>query len=86
MGIDEISSFVVSKCREYITEPFLHMSRQLISVIIVSFEIVSVSNYVSGGELLSLCQQYGPLPEELAAIYIAEIALALGKILCCKSI
>ncbi|XP_039292875.1 serine/threonine-protein kinase S6KL-like [Nilaparvata lugens] len=36
-----------------------------------------VSNFVSGGELLSLCQVYGSLPEQLVAIYVAEIALAL---------
>ncbi|XP_063226239.1 serine/threonine-protein kinase S6KL isoform X2 [Bacillus rossius redtenbacheri] len=36
-----------------------------------------VSNYVPGGELLKLCQEYGPLPEELVKIYVAEIALAL---------
>jgi serine/threonine protein kinase len=39
-----------------------------------------VSEFVSGGELLDLCQSYGILPEELVRIYVAEISLALGKL------
>lgn len=42
--------------------------------------LFSVTNYVPGGELLQLCQEYGALPEELVRLYIAEIAFALGKI------
>jgi serine/threonine protein kinase len=41
---------------------------------------VAVSEFVSGGELLELCQSYGMLPEELVQIYVAEISLALGKL------
>jgi len=32
-----------------------------------------------GGELLVLWQKYGALPIALAKIYIAELALVLGK-------
>jgi hypothetical protein len=41
-----------------------------------------VSDFVTGGELLELCQNYGLLPEELVRIYVAEISFAIGK-LCC---
>jgi serine/threonine protein kinase len=40
---------------------------------------VTVSEYMPGGELLGLWQQYGALPEPLVQVYIAEIALAIGK-------
>lgn len=36
-----------------------------------------VSEYVDGGELFHLLEHYGPLPEYLVAVYVAEIALAL---------
>ncbi|XP_049939534.1 serine/threonine-protein kinase S6KL [Schistocerca serialis cubense] len=36
-----------------------------------------VTDYIAGGELLRICQDYGPLPEELVKVYVAEIALAL---------
>ncbi|XP_049787214.1 serine/threonine-protein kinase S6KL [Schistocerca cancellata] len=36
-----------------------------------------VTDYIAGGELLRICQDYGPLPEELVRVYVAEIALAL---------
>lgn len=36
---------------------------------------------MNGGELLGLCQSYGVLPEELVRIYVAEISLAIGKLL-----
>jgi hypothetical protein len=39
-----------------------------------------VSDFVTGGELLELCQSYGLLPEELVRIYVAEISLAIGKL------
>nr|CAD7435287.1 unnamed protein product [Timema monikensis] len=39
-----------------------------------------VSEYMCGGELLKLCQDYITLPEELARIYVAEIALALASV------
>lgn len=34
-------------------------------------------DYISGGELLSLVDEYGCLPEEVVRIYVAEIALAI---------
>ncbi|XP_021929735.1 serine/threonine-protein kinase S6KL-like isoform X2 [Zootermopsis nevadensis] len=40
-------------------------------------QLFIVSEFVSGGELLELCQSYGILPEELVRIYVAEISLAL---------
>jgi serine/threonine protein kinase len=42
--------------------------------------LVTVSEFVNGGELLGLCQSYGLLPEELVQIYVAEISLAIGKL------
>lgn len=36
-------------------------------------------DYISGGELLSLVNKFGCLPEEVVRIYVAEIALAIGK-------
>lgn len=38
-----------------------------------------VSEYVSGGELLKLVQDHGPLKARVIQIYLAEIAIALGK-------
>ncbi|KAF4527851.1 hypothetical protein B566_EDAN016496 [Ephemera danica] len=40
-------------------------------------KIFIVSEYMPGGELLGLWQQYGALPEPLVQLYIAELALAL---------
>ena len=40
----------------------------------------SVSEYIPGGELLALLDKYGKLPEELVKIFVAEIALAIGKL------
>jgi hypothetical protein len=42
--------------------------------------LVAVSDFVTGGELLELCQCYGLLPEELVRIYVAEISLAIGNL------
>lgn len=39
---------------------------------------ISVMDYIPGGELLSLVDKYGCLPEEVVRIYVAEIALAIG--------
>lgn len=36
-------------------------------------------DYISRGELFSLVDEYGCLPEEVVRIYVAEIALAIGK-------
>lgn len=36
-------------------------------------------DYIPGGELFSLVDKYGCLPEEVVRIYVAEIALAIGK-------
>jgi len=41
---------------------------------------VIVMDYISGGELHSLVDRYGCLPEEVVRIYVAEIALAIGKL------
>jgi serine/threonine protein kinase len=41
---------------------------------------VTVMDYISGGELHSLVDGYGCLPEEVVRIYVAEIALAIGKL------
>jgi len=40
---------------------------------------IAVMHYISGGELFSLVDEYGCLPEKVVRIYIAEIALAIGK-------
>lgn len=43
-------------------------------------QLYLVSQYYPGGELLDLIRQYnGPFPEPVVRIYVAEIALALGK-------
>lgn len=34
---------------------------------------------MSGGELYSLVEEYGSLPEDVVRIYVGEIALAIGK-------
>lgn len=39
-----------------------------------------VSEYIPGGELLALLEKYKKLPEELVKIFIAEIAVAIGKL------
>lgn len=39
-----------------------------------------VSEYIPEGELLALLEKYGKLPEELVKIFVAEIAIALGKL------
>lgn len=44
----------------------------------VSFLKISVSDFVGGGELLKLLQNYGPLPEELCRIYFAELVVIIG--------
>ena len=41
---------------------------------------VSVTEFVSYGELQQLWRSLGRLPENLVKIYLAQIALALGKI------
>lgn len=48
--------------------PFFWQSRK---------QLFIVSDFVTGGELLELCQSYGLLPEELVRIYVAEISLAI---------
>ncbi|XP_071447055.1 serine/threonine-protein kinase S6KL isoform X2 [Hetaerina americana] len=40
-------------------------------------QLFIVSTFIPGGELLRLWNNYGPLPEEVVKIIIAEIALAL---------
>lgn len=41
---------------------------------------VSVTEFVGYGELQQLWRSLGRLPENLVKIYLAQIALALGKI------
>lgn len=41
--------------------------------------IITVMNYISEGELFSLVDKYGCLPEKVVRIYVAEIALAIGE-------
>lgn len=48
--------------------------------------IVLVSEYIPGGELLALLDKFGKLPEEIVKIFVAEIAIALGKISICIQI
>ncbi|KAK2583135.1 hypothetical protein KPH14_009159 [Odynerus spinipes] len=36
-----------------------------------------LTDYMSGGELFSLVEEYGCLPEEVVRIYVAEVALAI---------
>ena len=43
---------------------------------------VLVTEYLDGGDLFTLCERYGILPEELCKLYVAELALALGKLFC----
>ncbi|KAG5329490.1 S6KL kinase, partial [Acromyrmex charruanus] len=38
---------------------------------------IAVMHYISGGELFSLVDEYGCLPEKVVRIYVAEIALAI---------
>lgn len=49
--------------------------------LLLLYFIFSVSEYIDGGELFHLLEQYGSLPEYLVAVYVAEIALGLGKII-----
>lgn len=44
----------------------------------MTFKNFSVSDYVGGGELLKLLQNYGPLPEELCRVYFAELVVIIG--------
>ncbi|KAL2731096.1 serine/threonine-protein kinase S6KL isoform X1 [Vespula squamosa] len=37
----------------------------------------SITDYMCGGELFSLVEEYGCLPEEVVRIYVAEVALAI---------
>lgn len=41
--------------------------------------IFTVSDFISGGELLELLRRYCILPVVLVQIYIAQLALTLGK-------
>lgn len=38
-----------------------------------------MTDFVGGGELFSLVEEFGCLPENVVRIYVAEIALAIGK-------
>lgn len=38
-----------------------------------------MTDYIPGGELFSLVEEYGCLSENVVRIYVAEIALAIGK-------
>lgn len=40
-----------------------------------------MTDYVPNGELFSLVEKHNCLPEKVVRIYVAEIALAIGKIL-----
>lgn len=40
---------------------------------------VAVSDFINNGELYKLLSTYQQLPIELAKLYIAQLALALGK-------
>lgn len=44
---------------------------------------IPVSEYIPGGELFTLLDKYEKLPEELVKIFIAEIAVAIGKLSFC---
>ena len=39
----------------------------------------AVTDFVSGGELFDLWSDHGPFNEGLTRIYIAELALAIGR-------
>lgn len=41
--------------------------------------VLSVSEYIPGGELLALLDRYGKLPLDLVKIFVAEIAIAIGE-------
>lgn len=43
------------------------------------FILILVMQYIGGGELYHLVEEYGCLSEDVVKIYIGEIALALGK-------
>lgn len=45
------------------------------------WNFISVTEYIGGGELHSLVERYGRcgLSERVVKIYVAEMALALGK-------
>ncbi|KAL1132143.1 hypothetical protein AAG570_010100, partial [Ranatra chinensis] len=40
-------------------------------------QLFIVSDYLEGGDLYTLCEKRGSLPEELCRVYVAELALAL---------
>lgn len=44
------------------------------------FFYFSVTQFIGGGELFSLVEEYGCLPEDVVRIYVAEVALALGNV------
>ena len=51
-----------------------------VCVLTVVSPSVSVTEFVGYGELQQLWRSLGRLPENLVKIYLAQIALALGKI------
>lgn len=51
-----------------------------------SVSSVSVTEFVGYGELQQLWRSLGRLPENLVKIYLAQIALALGKVVVVVSV
>lgn len=48
-------------------------------VAMAKVNIIAVTDYIPNGELFSLVEEHGCLPEDVVRIYVAEIALATGK-------
>lgn len=51
--------------------------------VIRSYLFVAVLEYKSGGDLFDLLEEYAFLTEDLVKLYVAEIALAIGKVIFC---
>ena len=78
----KIFSFIQAYFSSTLWCVFLWLAKQLYLFLhLYHHHLVAVSEFVNGGELLGLCQSYGVLPEELVRIYVAEISLAIGKLL-----
>lgn len=60
--------------------PLLYISNEYTIMFLTKVNNIAVTDYVSGGELFSLVEKYNCLPEKVVRIYVAEIALAIGKI------
>lgn len=63
----------------YIRKFIIRLTANIFSHYLVRYLHFAVMDYMRGGELFSLVEEYGCLPEEVVRIYVAEVALAIGK-------